>query len=286
MPADWNACAATALTPPGSYLHAWTAAAFAHLRKGRRVRLLSIWRGHILGGAVAIDRSLWRWGFPLPGSGGLATSAAFDGAPLIGDAGAPAIIDTLLASHGGTALVLNAFPADGPLADLLQARARALDAPVAILETRQRAALKPAGDYAAWFDGNFDRKRRKEYRRLRARLGELGRLESIAWTADMPVKAWLDDLVQLEAMGWKGERGTSLQQNGEILAALGAALPALAADGHLRFWKIALDGRPIAMMFAVVSGDRAWLGKIAYDEAHREVFAGRAADPRCDREPD
>jgi hypothetical protein len=45
-----------------------------------------------------------------------------------------------------------------------------------------------------------------------------------------------------------------------------AGLPALAEAGKLRFWKLALDGRPVAMLFAVVEGARGWLGKIAYDE--------------------
>ena len=43
----------------------------------------------------------------------------------------------------------------------------------------RRAA--PGGDHAAWFETNFERKRRKEYRRWRSRLGEMGKLESLSW---------------------------------------------------------------------------------------------------------
>ncbi|CAN5323660.1 hypothetical protein BH10PSE7_BH10PSE7_44440 [soil metagenome] len=271
---DWNACAARALTPVGTHLHPWLAAAFKHLRKSRRVRLLSLCRGHILGGGALVEQFTWRWGFPCRAAGVWQHALAFEGTPLIGEAGASQSIDTLLASHGGAVLLLDAIAANGPFWDVLQERALALGAPIAVLESRERAALRPKATYTEWFDGNFDRKRRKEYRRLRARLGEQGTLEHVQWTPDMPVQSWLDDLAVLEVRGWKGERGTALRQNAAVMAALGEALPALGAQGSLRFWKIALDGRPIAMMFAIASGSKAWLGKIAYDESFAKYSPG------------
>ena len=42
----------------------------------------------------------------------------------------------------------------------------------------------------------------------------------------------------------------------------------------LRFWKLALDGEAIAIMFAMVSAGKAWLGKIAYDEAFARYSPG------------
>jgi CelD/BcsL family acetyltransferase involved in cellulose biosynthesis len=48
----------------------------------------------------------------------------------------------------------------------------------------------------------------------------------------------------------------------------------LALDGALRMWRLALDGRAIAVMFAVVEQDTAWLGKIAFDETFAAYSPG------------
>ena len=48
----------------------------------------------------------------------------------------------------------------------------------------------------------------------------------------------------------------------------------LAAADKLRFWRLALDGKPIAILYAVVEGEQAWLGKIAYDENYAKYSPG------------
>jgi CelD/BcsL family acetyltransferase involved in cellulose biosynthesis len=57
-------------------------------------------------------------------------------------------------------------------------------------------------------------------------------------------------------------------------AALRDACIVLAASGRLRFWKVDLDGRPVAMLFAIVDGEEAWLGKIAHDESFARFSPG------------
>ena len=52
------------------------------------------------------------------------------------------------------------------------------------------------------------------------------------------------------------------------------ALSALHEAGKLKFWKLALDGRPVAMLFAVLDGDQAWLGKIAHDPGFSRFSPG------------
>jgi CelD/BcsL family acetyltransferase involved in cellulose biosynthesis len=278
LSAAWNACAVDALAPIGTNLHPWLGAAFQHLRKTRPVSLLTVWRGHVLSGAVALEKSRWRWGFPCRVSKTWQHPLAFEGMPLIAAAGSSRTVDMLLASHGGAALLLNAIPFEGPFLPLLQARAKALNAPLAMLDRRERAALTPVGSFTTWFQSNIANKRRREFRRQRARLGEQGNLESLQWRRDTPVQSWLDEFAHLENKGWKGIRGTACRQDSAVMAALGAALPALAAQRNLRFWKIALDGRPIAMMFAIASGNKAWLTKCAYDEDFAKYSPGVLLD--------
>ena len=172
--------------------------------------------------------------------------------------------------HERAPVLLTGIPADGPFWDTLAAAAPRL----AILDRWKRAALRPTGTFENWFDGNFEKKRHKEYRRLRTRLSEQGRLESLSLKPGEDVGPWVQRLLDLEAAGWKGKRGTALKTTAPIAAAFAEAARDLHRAGKLRFWSLALDGRTIATMFAIAEGRSAWLGKITYDEAFAKFSPG------------
>jgi CelD/BcsL family acetyltransferase involved in cellulose biosynthesis len=163
-----------------------------------------------------------------------------------------------------------AVPEDG---FLFKAMANASPS-LAVLNRWQRAGLKPKGSYDQWFEAGFDRKRRKEYRRLQARLSEQGAFGTASFTPGDDVASWTGEFLSLEASGWKGKRGTAIHSNEDAAQALRDGLQALAQSGKLRFWKLALDGRPLAMLFAVVERGEAWLFKIAYDETFSRYSPG------------
>ena len=73
---------------------------------------------------------------------------------------------------------------------------------------------------------------------------------------------------------WKGKRGTAMAANPALQSALMESCQLLGAAGKLRFWKFALNGKPIAIMHAIVEGDQAWLCKIAYDENYAKFSPG------------
>ncbi len=166
--------------------------------------------------------------------------------------------------------LFQAVAVNGPFWNCLQR----LDCHRAVLDTWQRAALRPSGTYDAWLDSNIGPKRRKEYRRLTNRLSELGRFEISSLAAGRDSLPWAVELLALEAAGWKGRRGTALAMTHQAESAFIEACKLLGAAGKLRFWKLALNGKPIAIMHAVVEGDRAWLHKIAYDEAYAKFSPG------------
>lgn len=169
-----------------------------------------------------------------------------------------------------TPVMLTGIPADGPFWDTLVAAAPHL----AILDRWERAALRPSSAFESWFDGNFERKRRKEYRRLRTRLAERGGLESLSLRPGDDVGPWISGLLGLEAAGWKGKRGTALKSAAPIATAFAEAARDLHHAGKLRFWSLMIDGRTIATMFAIVEGGSAWLGKIAHDETFAKFSPG------------
>lgn len=167
-------------------------------------------------------------------------------------------------------ILFNAIPAQGPFIESLKKQSANFE----IIETWQRAALKPIGSFDNWLQTNFDQKRRKEFKRLRNRLSEQGDMTTDILQQGQDVKPFVDDLLSLEAKGWKGGRGTAIAANPKLKLALEEACGNLHRANKLRFWSLNLNGKAIASLFAIVEGDQAWLGKIAYDEAFAKYSPG------------
>jgi CelD/BcsL family acetyltransferase involved in cellulose biosynthesis len=167
-------------------------------------------------------------------------------------------------------VLFNAIPAHGAFIETLKKQS----ANFKIIETWQRAALKPVGSFDNWLQTNFDQKRRKEFKRLRNRLSEQGEMITETLQHGQDPKSFVADLIALEAKGWKGGRGTAIATNTKLRMAFEEACANLHQAKKLRFWSLKIDGKAIASLFAIVEGDQAWLGKIAYDEAFAKYSPG------------
>ncbi len=167
-------------------------------------------------------------------------------------------------------ILLKQLPVDGRAFALLQDGAAHFHA----MHRWQRAGLKTAGDFESWMQENFDHKRRKELKRQRARLSEQGILKSQRLITADELPDYIDSFLRLEQAGWKGGNGTALAQDASLTTALRDGLTALFKSGKLRFWRIVIDGRTIASLFAFVEKGRATLGKIAFDEAYAKYSPG------------
>jgi CelD/BcsL family acetyltransferase involved in cellulose biosynthesis len=165
---------------------------------------------------------------------------------------------------------LQAIPSDGPFLAALKKHSTYF----AVLESWQRAGLKPVGTFEDWLQSNFDQKRRKEFKRLRNRLSEQGALVTEVLKAGADPKPFVDDFLRLEAGGWKGKKGTAINANPNLAKALHEAATGLHQAGKLRFWNLKLAGKSVATLFAIVESNQAWLGKIAYDEAYAKYSPG------------
>lgn len=261
----WRTMAESALVPAGGALPGWIVPQLRADSGGKHAITAISGETGLIGVFPLVSQPL-RWLLPLPVLVSWTTPLSFSGLPLLAKHAARQALETMVSGTDAAAIVFQSVPADGPFWDALIAAAAEAGAKVHVCKSWQRAALRPAGSYGQWFENNFERKRRKEYRRLRARLGEAGGLASLAYQAPSDPQPWIDELTALEARGWKGRRGTALASDPAVAACLSEALHAYAKDGALRFWKLALAGKAIAMMFAIVHGRQAWLGKIAYDE--------------------
>ncbi len=191
------------------------------------------------------------------------------GTPLVSGVQAGPAVQAFLKSRKKPFL-FQAIRSDGAFFKTLQHEAKHFQ----ITKTWVRASLQISGSFDDWMARNFDQKRRKEFKRLRNRLSEQGdlQLETLSHAAD--VKRFAQNLLELEAAGWKGQRGTALNNDQSTADAFHAAMVGLFAAGKLRFWQLTLNDKAIAALFAIVEGDQAWLGKIAYDEAYAKFSPG------------
>ena len=78
----------------------------------------------------------------------------------------------------------------------------------------------------------------------------------------------------LEALGWKGGRGTALLCDPATVTSMRSMTRALAREGKCRVDSLELDGKPIAMGVTLISGKAAALWKIAYDENRAALSPG------------
>ncbi len=277
-----------ALEPGVGSGFAWSKAALMHLSDlapGGRVAL--VWRCIAkdagdpmrLVGAFSLDME-----HPLPGFSVRRVKSwkhlfSFSGVPLVHRDHA----DDVFAAYfkwafgpdvNAAGLLLEQVPVSGPFASALAQATDKAGLRNRSIETYERAVLtvpESADDYLA---EALSRKKRKEFRRLRSRLSEQGDLEVQQFGKGDDLSRWLTDFYALEGRGWKGRAHSSLSCNPAWCGFFDTAFGELHDAGDVLFWKLTLDGIPIAMTFGARSGRQAWLFKIAYDEDHARSSPG------------
>lgn len=209
-------------------------------------------------------------GIAMIGNRTLSSSLSNSGLPLIDTHLGEAALTAMLRGLPGP-IVLSGIPATGPFWEALNKAAGHF----AVLDRWERAGLALSGTYEDWFQQNFDRKRRNGLRRARAKFQALPDFKCELLKAEEDVAPWAAELSTLEAAGWKGQRGTALQQAG-MAGAFADAARNLHAAGKLRFWRMTAEGHTLAMVFAVVDRGHAAFGKIAYNESYAQHSPGVA----------
>ncbi len=170
-------------------------------------------------------------------------------------------------------LLVPALAADGATAKLLEAVAGRLGLAFIAHNRRQRAILYPARDGQGRFEAALPGKRLKDWRRLRRRFAERGGLVFRSARGAEAAQA-AEAFLALEPKNWKGRGGAPLAADPGRAAFARAALAAFAAEDKLRVDWLEFVGAPAAMGLLLLSKDRAFYWKTAYDEAFAEFSPG------------
>jgi hypothetical protein len=251
-----------ALTPATFSHPDWTRAISAHVTGATFVQVPA-------SGIPRLSGNLQRKRFPFPHFDTWVTALTPTGLPA---AGLPPSAEDALALLDATEapILFRNMRLEHPVTQaLLQAAAHQKT-----ISSWHRAALGLEGNFGDWLMQNFDQKRRKELKRLRARLGEQGELQSLSLEREGNLKPFLEAFLLLEAKSWKGQRGTAIANDTHMQKGFAAGLKAMHSNGRLKFWQINLDGRPIASLFALVDDGEVTLGKIAHDEDFAKYSPG------------
>lgn len=166
-------------------------------------------------------------------------------------------------------LSFDGMPEGSPIHLGLVEACRQLGLPLSVEGSVTRAMLATQMDPDAYWDESVRAKKRKELRRQWARLNEQGVLttDQLSSATDAAaVDGWIDEFLRLEASGWKGANGSSLSSNVDTDAFFRAAMSAAHASGQLEMTALRIDGRAIAMLITLFSGQAGFSFKTAFDE--------------------
>jgi CelD/BcsL family acetyltransferase involved in cellulose biosynthesis len=186
-----------------------------------------------------------------------------------------AFLDHFARTAGQTGVLrLEDIPADGRFSELLLGVLHGRAEATLVGERHVRAVCRKGESAEAYLAAVLPGKRRKELRRQRARLAELGRLEQVELTDHHDLETWLSEYVALEAASWKGRDGVALASAPAELAWFREAMRAAHQRGQLWATALRLDGRAIAMKINFTQGDAAFAFKIAFDEQYARFSPG------------
>lgn len=276
---EWRALARDASTPNPFFEHWYLRPSLEQLDPQGESRLALFVADGRLAGLMPLRAAPRYHSRPLANFTTWLHHNCFCGSPLVAEGQEEAFWSACLAwcdAQAGRALFLHLpqMPTDGPLADALAKVCRAGRRSFRQVLREERAML--ASDLApdAYLQTAMRSKRRKELRRQRNRLAEHGELVVVRSRDEDGIDHWIDQFLELEARGWKGDGGSALSSHRETERLFRAAMDAAARAGKLERLSLTLDGRPIAMLATFLTGRAGFSYKTAYDEEYARYSPG------------
>lgn len=178
------------------------------------------------------------------------------------------------ASNTALFLHLTHAPGTGPLHEALVAELAAHKRLARTVLREERALLASALSPEAYLDHALGTKKRKELRRQRRRLDELGDLIVHRDSSSLGVQAWADAFLALERKGWKGAAGSAMACDHRTADMFSDALGGAARRGRLERLCLRLNGKPVAMLASFLTAPGAYSFKTAFDEDYARFSPG------------
>ena len=155
---------------------------------------------------------------------------------------------------------------DGPVASLLTSFADSRGLTLVTTGKVERPVLESDADGEDYLKASLRSHHYREFRRLKRRLADLGKLEHIVARGPDEIRHAIESFLTLEAAGWKGRERTAMAIDRYRAAFAREAVHRLAEQDMCRIHMLTLDGRAIACLVVFVEAGVAYTWKTAYDE--------------------
>jgi CelD/BcsL family acetyltransferase involved in cellulose biosynthesis len=266
----WAALVDCASEPNPFFEHWFLVPAIKYLPSDAPVWLAQFWDGERLCGLMPLTTREKYGRMPARNVGNWAHYQCFMGTPLVAQGYETAFWRALIvaldeADWAPGFLSITGMEPEGPLDRSLIATAKSLGRSSPIVHRQQRAALRSTLSAEAYLETHARAKKRKEWRRLQNRLGEMGNIHFASLESAEGLSAWCETFLALEASGWKGERGAALDNVAATRDFFGEMMAGAFAAGALAFHRLDVDGRAIAMLINFRTPPGSWSFKIAHD---------------------
>ncbi|MER8437719.1 GNAT family N-acetyltransferase [Mesorhizobium sp. M1312] len=163
-------------------------------------------------------------------------------------------------------LVLPDIRLDGPVASLLATVAETRGLTLVTTGKAERPMLESEIDGEDYLKASLRSHHYREFRRLKRRLADLGRLEHLVARGPENIRHAIERFLTLEAAGWKGRERTAMAVDRYRAAFAREAVHRLAEQDLCRIHSLTLDDRTIASLIVFVEAGVAYTWKTAYDE--------------------
>jgi CelD/BcsL family acetyltransferase involved in cellulose biosynthesis len=223
-------------------------------------------------GLIPVQRRRWRH---LLGAAltGWTHPHCFLDSPLISPGHEESVMEALLDHMRQRAglVAFDRFPAEGPMAAAVGSACERLGVKPIVWQSFERAGLERRSD-DDYVRATLGSKHYRELGRKGRKLGrELG--EDVAFVDRAGDPRAVDDLLALEAAGWKGDEGTALA-SGPGAEFFRALCRRFSEAGRLQMLAMQAGDRTVAMSCFLISGEGLFCFKIAYDEALAKFSPG------------
>jgi CelD/BcsL family acetyltransferase involved in cellulose biosynthesis len=262
---EWTELADSAGATPFLYpgwFQAWRSA-FG----GGALRLVTARRGEQLVGVVPMQARHGAWRSPTN-----AHTPAFDLLAL--DAEAREALSRALFADRVRDLTVAPLDADGPALRALREAARARGYRTFVKPTGRAPYLRLADDLRV-HEGALSRNLRHDVQRRLRRLCEAGAVSVQVTDGSRRLDDLLDEGLRVEALSWKGRRGTAIASRDDTTRFYTGLARWAASTGWLRLTFLRLDGRAIASQLDLELRSRYYSLKIGYDPEFERFSPGK-----------
>jgi hypothetical protein len=171
-------------------------------------------------------------------------------------------------------LVLPDMRLDGAAAAVVRTAAMGRELPIVETNRSERPFLDSRLDGDAYLKSTLRSHHVREFRRLKRRLADQGRLEHVVARQPEEVRIALETFLALEASGWKGRERTAMAMDRFRAAFAREAIHRLSQQDFCRIHSLTLDGRTIASLIVFVEAGYGYTWKTAYDETFSSFSPG------------